>query len=124
MMLSMSSISLIATFSVLFLNILLPWARNIRIAKSNGLQYVVVDFRYYNQLTALILNRSLIRLAIFLLSKPSPSSWRQFLTSTWPWKLRYAPFAELGTDTFLTVAPGGLVLNTADADVVNQILSR
>lgn len=93
-------------------------------AKATGLPYVVVPFHYYNQFTAMILNRTLIRLANFLLSKPSPSSWRQFLTSTWPWKLRYAPFAELGTDTFLTVAPGGLVLNTADADVVNQILSR
>jgi cytochrome P450 len=30
----------------------------------------------------------------------------------------------LGTDTFLTVAPGGLILNTANADVISQILAR
>ena len=120
----MSSISLIATFSVLILHILLPWAQNIRMAKATGLPYVIVPFHYYNQFTAMVFNRTLLRLVNSLLSKPSPSSWRQFLTSTWPWKLRHAPFAELGTDTFLTVAPGGSVLNTADADVVNQIFSR
>lgn len=42
----------------------------------------------------------------------------------WPWNLRYAPFAKMGTDTFLTVAPGGIILYTADADVISQITTR
>ncbi|KAF8848966.1 cytochrome P450 [Acephala macrosclerotiorum] len=31
---------------------------------------------------------------------------------------------EISTDTFLIVSPGGIVLNTADADVISQITSR
>ncbi|KAH8881377.1 cytochrome P450, partial [Thozetella sp. PMI_491] len=42
----------------------------------------------------------------------------------WPWEARYAPFAALGTDTFLAVSPGGSILYTADADVIHQITTR
>ena len=42
----------------------------------------------------------------------------------WPWKLRHAPFTSLGTDTFLTVAPGGMILHTADANVIAEIMAR
>jgi len=30
----------------------------------------------------------------------------------------------LGTDTFLTVAPGGIIMNTADANVIAEVMSR
>ena len=54
----------------------------------------------------------------------SPSSGRQVVKINWPWTLRYAPFKELGTDTFFTVSPGGVILNTADADVISQVTTR
>ena len=56
--------------------------------------------------------------------RPAVDSWRLLVTSLWPLKLRHAPFKALGTDTFLTVSPGGILFNTADAAVISQILSR
>jgi hypothetical protein len=98
--------------------------QNIRIAKASGLQYVIVPFYSYNRVTSLILIRTLLPLADRLFGPPSTTSWRQFVKSHWPWKLRHAPFAVLRTDTFLTVAPGGIILNTADANVISQIMAR
>jgi cytochrome P450 len=43
---------------------------------------------------------------------------------SWPWNLRHAPFAKMRTDTFLIVSPGGIILYTADADVIAQITTR
>jgi len=37
---------------------------------------------------------------------------------------RHDPFARLGTDTFLTVSPGGIIFYTADANVISQVIGR
>ena len=50
--------------------------------------------------------------------------WLELATPDWAWDLQRTPFVELGTDTFLTVSPGGSILYTADASVINQITSR
>lgn len=67
---------------------------------------------------------TLLRLLNRILAAPSVTSWRLLATSLWPLKVRHAPFKKFGTDTFLIVAPGGNVLNTADAHVIAQILAR
>jgi hypothetical protein len=108
----------------IFLGNILPLLRNIRIAKASGLRYVVVPWYIYNFVTARLMSRTVLRVANKLLSEPSIASWRRLVVSIWPLKLRHAPFAGLGTDTFLTVAPGGIIVYTSDADVIAQIIAR
>lgn len=99
--------------------------RNIRLAKKSGIPYVVVPRFNYNILTGLA-SRWPMRLLNYVdpESRHPPSSWRRVVKVNWPWNLRYAPFAHLGTDTFLTVSPGGIMLYSADAEVISQITSR
>jgi hypothetical protein len=106
------------------LNNLISLVKNIRIARATGTPYVVVPVYAYNQVNLTLFSRTISRLCDAILCEPSTTSWRRLTGSAWPWKLRHAPFADLGTDTFLTVAPGGIILYTADADVIAQINAR
>ncbi|KAF4633652.1 hypothetical protein G7Y89_g4461 [Cudoniella acicularis] len=122
-------VSLLVTFLMLSVaiainRICLPLIKNIRTAKATGLCFIVVPYYHYNFLTARLMSRTLLRLCNLLCPGPSFTSWRVLVTSAWPLKLQHAPFKALGTDTFLIVAPGGIILNTADADVISQVLAR
>jgi hypothetical protein len=97
--------------------------QNIRLAKATGIPYIVVPYYSYNRLVS-ILGRPLFRFLDTRFPEPSITSWRHLVKMNWPWNLRHAPFAKMGTDTFLTVAPGGIILQTADADVIAQITTR
>src|SRR5665213_2705841 len=121
-MLSLSGLAVLLFPLLFLLNTCWSLARNIQIAKASGIRYVVVPFYSYNYLVT-ILSRPLLKLADKHFPESSPTSWRHLVRSNWPWKFRYAPFAKLG-DTFLTVAPGGVILSTADADVIAQITTR
>jgi hypothetical protein len=103
---------------------LVPLYQNIRAAKATGLRYVVVPYYQYNFLLARIMRPTLLRAFDYFAPGPAITSWRFLVTSLWPLKLRHAPFKALGTDTFLIVAPGGILFNTADATVISEILSR
>ncbi len=116
-------LSALLAVSALLIAIILPWAKNLRAAKATGLPYVIVPFFAYNRITSLFMLRIVIRFANKFLLEPSATSGRTLSTASWPWKLQYTPFAKLG-DTFLTVAPGGIIVNTADADVISQIMAR
>lgn len=105
-------------------NICWPLFKNVRVAKATGLRYVVVPWFIYNSLLSMLLTRTVLQLLNHLLPPSSVASWRRLVTATWPLRLRHAPFTALGTDTFLTVAPGGIILNTADANLIAQITSR
>jgi len=98
--------------------------KNIRIARATGTPYVIVPVYAYNRINLILFSRTISRLCDALLGQPSTTSWRRLTGSAWPWKLRHGPFADLETDTFLTVAPGGIILYTADADVIAQINAR
>lgn len=101
--------------------------QHIRIARATGLQYVIVPWYNYNTVTAWLMRRTFLRLLNAILpqsAQTSVTSWRSLVTGIWPLRFRHAPFARLGTDTFLIVSPGGIIMNTADADVVSQITSR
>lgn len=97
--------------------------KNIQKAKASGIPYVVVPFYTYNILYTLFGSRLLVRTDKYL-SAPKPTSWRFLCRATWPWRVRYEPFRLLGTDTFITVAPGGLIFYTADPAVITQITTR
>ena len=111
------------SFAVI-VNYIVPLLRNIQVARSTGLKYVVVPWYSYNRITALFLHRTVARVLNASLPEPPIISARRLVNSAWPWKFRYAPFAALGTDTFWTVAPGGNILHTADANVIADITSR
>ncbi|KAL5327881.1 hypothetical protein ACEPPN_005587 [Leptodophora sp. 'Broadleaf-Isolate-01'] len=109
---------------LLLLNSCWSLLKNIRVAQATGIRYVVVPWFIYNSLTSMLLSRTVLRFLNNILPACSVDSWRHLVTSTWPLRLRHAPFTRLGTDTFLTVSPGGIILNTADADLIAQITSR
>lgn len=109
---------------VFILNNLISLAKNICIARATGTPYVIVPVYAYNRINSILFGRTISRLCNAILCEPSTTSWRSLTGSAWPWKLRHAPFANLGTDTFLAVAPGGIILYTADADVIAQINAR
>lgn len=50
--------------------------------------------------------------------------WLDLIFPEWTWTLSYAGFKKIGHDTFLTVSPGGNILQSADAAVINQIMTR
>jgi cytochrome P450 len=122
-MMSLSASIILLLPVAYFLNTGIALLKNIRVAKASKIPYVVVPFYTYNRLLAL-----LSRYPLGFLDKWSPNppitSWRNLVKSNWPWKFRHEPFVQLGTDTFLTVAPGGLILYTADASVISQITER
>lgn len=97
--------------------------RNVRIAKASGVPYIIVPYYSYNRFVS-ILSRPLFRFLDTRFPDPSITSWRHLVKMNWPWNLRHAPFVKMGTDIFLTVAPGGIILYTADADVISQITTR
>lgn len=123
-MVSSTALALLTALTAYLLNIFIPWIRNVRIAKASGLPYVLVPYYSYHRLRALIMARTVLRICARFLGPSSPTSWRTLVGGNYPLKHRHEPFAALGTDTFLTVAPGGILLHTADASVVAQIMSR
>lgn len=96
---------------------------NIQAAKATRLHYVVVPYFIYNDISR-VLCPPLLRLTNRFLPEASTASWRNLVGSIWPVKFRHGPFAALETDNFLTVAPGGNILSTADAGVIAQIFAR
>lgn len=102
-------------------SILIPLHRRIQQAKATGIRYVVLPNYIYNFLASKLFRILILNNLNKFLSVPSATSWRNFGTASWPLKLSYAPFKAFGTDNFFTVAPGGIIFNTADANVVSQI---
>ena len=49
---------------------------------------------------------------------------RSFIFVYWTWNLSYAPFKQLGSDTILTVAPGGITFFTCSPEIIAQIGRR
>src|SRR3569833_345900 len=98
--------------------------RHVRRAQRSGIPYTVVPISSYNLLFVLFGPRVLNLLDRVLGLPSSETSWRWLVRGSWPWRRRYAPFAHMGSDTFLTVTPSGSILYTADADVISQILGR
>ncbi len=42
----------------------------------------------------------------------------------WTWYLEYLPFKALGSDTIVTVAPGGITFHTCSPEVIKQVGER
>ena len=96
-------------------------SRHLAEAKASGIPHVIVPFFHPNRTYRLF---SIILLPIFRsLPKAWTDPWLDFIVD-WFWKARYEQFQKIGPDTFLTVAPERITLNTADANVITQITNR
>ena len=114
-----------ATFGVLIalyaLKIYRQFRKHLADAKASGIPYIVVPFFLANRFY------QLSHYFLLPLLRSLPESWTYpwlDLTLDWPWKLRYEPFARMGTETFLTVSPERIVMNVAEASVITQITNR
>ena len=95
---------------------------NIAAAKASGIPYIVLPVWQGNRLWQL---SQVITVPILSrLPKSWTEPWLKFTLFNWGWIHRYAPFAEIGSDTLLTVSPERINLNTADASVISQIAQR
>jgi hypothetical protein len=70
-----------------------------------------------------------LRRGLSKLSKRAPVSQAQgtnhsFLDPYWSWNLGHKPFARLGNDTIMVVAPGGIIFSTCDPRVITEVASR
>jgi hypothetical protein len=115
-------VSIIAV--VFFLRIVQTYrifTRNLAAAKSSGIPYVIVPIYLYS-LTWGVLQKPV---APYLRMLPSclTDPWLDLIFDDW-WTHQYGTFKKVGHDTFLTVAPGGNILHSVDAMVINQLTSR
>ncbi len=115
------ALALLASTALYALKMYRQLSKNIADAKASGIPYQVVPFFLVNRLWQIS--------SIFVLPilRRLPLSWTDpwlDMTLEWGYTLRYQPFKRMGSDTFLTVSPGRIVLNTADASVINQITNR
>lgn len=98
------------------------FTRRLSEAKQSGIPYVIVPVFLYNRFW--LVTQELWLPLIRKLPQSWTSSWLTYVEGQWPWTQGHAPFQELGTDTFLAVAPGRCVLWTCEPDVISQITAR
>ncbi|OCT52974.1 putative P450 monooxygenase [Cladophialophora carrionii] len=99
----------------------LGFRRDLSKAKQSGIPYVVVPV-YYLKTWWLVSHP----LWLPLLAK-LPRNWTQWVDFCIPdfyFRRSIEVFQQVGSDTFLVVAPGGTVMHTADPAVITQITTR
>ncbi|KAF2430213.1 cytochrome P450 [Tothia fuscella] len=97
---------------------------NVQLARASGIPYTISPIYGYNMfwlVTSPLYLKLLHRLPSFL-TEP----WIHITPGDWSWQMSYTPFgsAMFNSDTFLIVSPGGIIMPTADADVINEIVTR
>ncbi|KAJ9603584.1 cytochrome P450 [Cladophialophora chaetospira] len=99
----------------------LSFRRNLNKAKQSGIPYVIVPV-YYLRTWWLILHPLWLPLLARL-----PRKWNQWVDFCIPdfyYRRSIEVFQKVGSDTFLTVAPDGMTMHTADPAVISQITTR
>lgn len=121
----MASIVILSIFTLLLIYFFKLWHgffRNLAAAKSSGIPYIIVPVSLLNpvwKLSQKIWEPYLRKLPLRL-----TDPWLDFIFEDWTLKYQYGGFRKAGHDTFLTVSPGGNILISADAAVINQITTR
>ena len=95
---------------------------NLAAAKASGIPYIVAPVYIFNPVW-LVLSRPLQPL-FHKLPKSWTYPWLEVINVEWIWQHRYAIHKNLGTDTFIVVAPGGNALWCCDPDVISQMTTR
>ncbi|KAI9846135.1 MAG: hypothetical protein M1838_001394 [Thelocarpon superellum] len=115
-------VALVLLPAAYFFSLYRSLTRHIAAAKRSGIQYVVVPVFMYNMLWLLTSGFVLPYLRMLPTSWSDP--WLKLITPGWLWKEKYGIFERLGTETLITVAPGGLCLWTCDPEVISQMNTR
>ena len=97
-------------------------SQNLAAAKSSGIPYIIVPVYLYSP--AWIILQMIWISCLRMLPDRLTDPWLDLIFPEWTWTLSYAGFKKTGHDTFLTVSPGGNILMSADAAVINQIMTR
>ena len=121
-MASVSLLAFVALVAAVVIKCYLSFAHNLRAAKASGIPYVIVPVFLYHRFW--LVTHPLWLIGIRKLPKSWYNSWIHFVDPDWTWSHRYEPFHRLGTDTILTVSPGGCMMWTVDPSVISQIASR
>lgn len=95
--------------------------RNLARARASGIHYIIVPV-YFLRRWWLASHRLFLPLLAKLPS--SWTTWVDFVLPDFPWLYRHEIFKRVGYDTFLTVAPGGMVMYTCEPSVITQITTR
>ncbi|KAK5061119.1 hypothetical protein LTR84_007661 [Exophiala bonariae] len=112
----------VLTFIIYYItNYYLALSRNIAKAKRSGIHYVVLPVYFLNRFW-LIFHRLFLPVLARLPRKWT--TWVDFCIPDFPFLNSVETFEKIGHDTFLTVAPGGIILNTIDPAVITQITTR
>lgn len=118
-----STVLLLLIFSIGYLiaSNIISLRRNIDHAKKSGIHYVVVPVFYLKRWWL-----ASHRLFLPSLRKlpHSLTNWVDFCIPDFAYDYGHEVFERVGHDTFLTVAPGGMVLYTCEPAVINQITTR
>jgi cytochrome P450 len=95
--------------------------RNLQKAKASGIPYVLVPVFLFHRFW---LVTHLIWVPYLRKLPEKYTKWIDFTRPEFSWELRHEIFERVGSDSFLTVAPGGLAFWTADPAVITQITTR
>lgn len=98
------------------------FSRNLALAKSSGIPYIIVPVYLYNPVW--MITQTLWAPYLRMLPDRLTDPWLDLIFPDWTWTLQYGGFKKVGHDTFLTVSPGGNMLISADAAVIGQITAR
>ena len=121
-MVSLIAVALLALPVLYAINTYRSFTRNLAAAKASNIPYVITPV-YLFQTVWLLTHRMWIP---YLQKLPQrwTSPWLDLIVPDWSWQQLHAPFRKLGSDTFMTVAPGGIVVWVADASAISQITTR
>ncbi|MCJ1310847.1 hypothetical protein MMC25_004514 [Agyrium rufum] len=97
------------------------FSKNLAAAKASGVPYIITPI-YPFSLLAILTTRKALRRFKKLPRFLAPNV--ELSTPQWTWSMQFTKYKELGTDTFLTVSPGGNILWTVDPETISQITMR
>ncbi|PVH74797.1 cytochrome P450 [Cadophora sp. DSE1049] len=97
--------------------------RNIKIAKTINLPYIVVPV-YTGTLLWFITAPYIIPILRYGLPSCFTRQWINLLHPYWTWYEDYKPFKALGSDTIVTVAPSGITFHTCCPEFIRQVGDR
>lgn len=120
-MASLLAIGLLTYLVYYVINYYLCLRRNLAKAKQTGIPYYVVPVYFLNRFW-LVTHRLYLPLLARLPRKLT--RWVDICIPDFPLRNSVETFETLGHDTFLTVAPGGIIMHTIEPSVISQITTR
>lgn len=121
-MLSKLLLSVSVLLIVYVLRIAVRFRTHLRQAQASGLPYVVTPAYYFS--IPWLLSQRFILPSIRRLPQSWQGVWVDVITSGWGYSRGHTIFDRVGSDTFISVAPGSNILYTTDADVIEQVTTR